>query len=50
MKALIDEGLQIWGSILYVVLKRVICDVLAKAMVKCLKQYSGYYGFDKCDQ
>ncbi|XP_069107406.1 uncharacterized protein [Argopecten irradians] len=31
-------------------LQCVICDAPAKAFVKCTKQYSGYYGCDKCCQ
>lgn len=27
-----------------------ICDAPARAMVKCVKQFSGYYGCDKCTQ
>jgi hypothetical protein len=28
----------------------IICDAPAKAFVKCVKQYSGYFGCDKCEQ
>ena len=33
-----------------VTLSCIICDAPAKAFVKRVKQYSGYYGCDKCDQ
>ena len=32
------------------VLKFIVCDAPARAMVKCAKQFSGYYGCDKCSQ
>ena len=50
MKALIAEGLQIEDQKLNFVLKGVICDAPAKAIVRCTKQYSGYCGCDKCNQ
>ena len=27
-----------------------MCDAPAKAFVKCVEQYSGYFGCDKCEQ
>ena len=31
-------------------LKCIVCDAPAKAMIKAVKQFSGYYGCDKCTQ
>ena len=28
--------------------KLVVCDAPARAVVKCMKQFSGYFGYDKC--
>lgn len=40
-----------WGEgTLKVKLRCITCDAPAKAMVKCIKQFSGYYGCDKCTQ
>ena len=33
-----------------VVLKGIICDPPAKAMIKCIKQFSCYYVCDRCNQ
>lgn len=47
---LIQDGLTWGGRRLNIQLRCVTCDAPAKAMVKCIKQFSGYYGCDKCDQ
>ncbi len=40
-----------WGeTTVNVRLKCITCDAPAKAMLKCIKQFSGYYGCDKCTQ
>lgn len=40
-----------WGeTTLNVRLRCITCDAPAKAMLKCIKQFSGYYGCDKCTQ
>ena len=44
---LFDEELNITYS---VAVKCIVCDAPAKAMVKATKQYSGYFGCDKCNQ
>ena len=45
-----DHGLKDGDKVIKVVLKCVVCDAPAKAMVKATKLYSGYYGCDKCNQ
>ncbi len=50
MNYLIEEGLQIDGKVIDVRLKCIICDAPAKAMVKGIKLYSGYFGCDRCTQ
>lgn len=45
-----ENGL-IWkGERLNIDLRCITCDAPAKAMVKCVKQFSGYYGCDRCTQ
>ncbi|KAL2102150.1 hypothetical protein ACEWY4_001318 [Coilia grayii] len=40
-----------WGDKkVHLKLRCIICDAPAKAMLKCIKQFSGYYGCDKCTQ
>ena len=38
------------NNIIPVALRCCVLDAPAKAMIKQIKQYSGYYGCDKCDQ
>lgn len=45
-----DNGIEVGGKTLRIKLHSVICDTLARAFVKCVKLYSGYYGCDKCTQ
>lgn len=47
---LIQDGLTWEGKQLNIQLRCVTCDAPAKAMVKCIKQFSGYYGCDRCNQ
>ncbi|XP_051553877.1 uncharacterized protein LOC127440871 isoform X3 [Myxocyprinus asiaticus] len=47
---LIQDGLTWGGKCLNIQLRCVTCDAPAKAMVKCVKQFSGYYGCDRCNQ
>jgi len=46
IQELVDNGLD--G--IEVKIRCVVCDAPARAMVKKIKQYSGYYGCDKCTQ
>ncbi|KAJ8030886.1 hypothetical protein HOLleu_27427 [Holothuria leucospilota] len=50
LNALISQGFCHRGQMLQISLKSIICDAPARAMVKCIKLYSGYYGCDKCSQ
>lgn len=52
MKSLFNEGLNVPedNKIYDVTLSSVICDAPAKAMIKSIQLYSGYYGCDKCTQ
>lgn len=45
-----DNGIEVGGKTLRIKLHSVICDTPARAFVKCVKLYSGYYGCDKCTQ
>ena len=47
---LLLNGLDIGGRRLKCIAKMCVCDAVARAMVKCVKQFSGYYGCDKCSQ
>lgn len=47
---LLNSGLLKDGKTFGVTVKAIVCDAPAKAFVKCIKQYSGYYGCDKCTQ
>ena len=50
LNELLRGGLQDGATTLGVHVACVICDAPAKAFVKQMKQYSGYYGCDKCTQ
>ena len=50
LKTLIDDGLTYENRQLKISVKTIICDAPARAMVKCTKNFSGYYGCDKCTQ
>lgn len=43
-----DNGIEVGGKILRIKLYYVICDILVRVFVKCVKLYFGYYGCDKC--
>ena len=45
-----SEGLQFEGIQFKISLTCIICDAPARAMVKNHKQYSGYFGCDRCTQ
>ncbi len=45
-----QNGLTWKGKCLNIQIRCVTCDAPAKAMVKCVKQFSGYYGCDRCTQ
>ena len=45
-----QNGLEFENRIIQVNLKCIVCDAPARAMVKCVKQYSGYYGCERCAQ
>lgn len=47
---LMQDGVCIYDITLPCFPKMCICDAPARAMVKCVKLYSGYYGCDKCEQ
>lgn len=47
---ILQNGLETDKGFIRVNLRCVTCDAPAKALVKCSKQYSGYYGCDKCTQ
>lgn len=44
------NGLNLSGKVVYIDIHFVICDAPARTFIKCVKQYSGYYGCDKCIQ
>ncbi len=50
LNQVIQDRLEFEGKHFVVLVRCIICDAPAKAMVKCIKQYSGYYGCDKCCQ
>jgi hypothetical protein len=50
LQSMLTHGLKMAdGSTMKIVLKAIVCDAPAKAMVKATKQYSGFYGCDKCE-
>lgn len=50
LQKILQNGLQYEGRNVEVTLKSIVCDAPARAMVKGMKQYSGYFGCDKCSQ
>ena len=50
VSALLQHGLKFNNKLLHVNLRCVVCDAPARAMVKRIKQYSGYYGCDRYTQ
>ena len=50
LKEAIQQGIECNGKRFQITVRSVVCDAPAKALVKCIKQYSGYYGCDKCCQ
>ena len=50
VSALLQHGLEFDNRLLQVNLRCVVCDAPARAMVKSIKQYSGYYGCERCTQ
>jgi hypothetical protein len=50
MKQLMVDGMEVKGKKLKCIVKMCVCDAVARAMVKSIKQFSGYYGCDKCCQ
>lgn len=47
---ILRNGIQVNGIILGVSLRCIVCDAPARAMVRATKQYSGYYGCERCSQ
>lgn len=50
LNRLLLNGLNYKDHVILVKLKCIICDAPAKAFIKSIKLYSGYYGCDRCDQ
>lgn len=50
LNVLLQNGLQCDDRIINVVIRCIVCDAPARAMVKQVKLYSGYSGCDKCSQ
>lgn len=48
MKKLQDEGMVYRGRQVNILLTYVVCDAPARAMVKGIKQFSRYYGCERC--
>jgi len=47
---MIQDGFQYQERNLNVLLKCIVCDAPARALVRLTKQYSGYYGCERCTQ
>ena len=47
---LLNDGITANDTHFKCVLKFIVCDAPARALIKCSKQFSGYYGCDKCSQ
>ena len=47
LRRLISDGLDVNGLLLAVEVSSLICDAPARAMVKCVKPFSAYYGWDR---
>lgn len=47
---ILQQGITFNEKLIQVNLKCIVCDAPAKAMVKGIKLYSGYFGCDRCDQ
>ena len=47
---LLRDGFYVQENHYNVTLKCIVCDAPARALVKAIKQYSGYYGCERCDQ
>jgi len=50
LKILMQNGLVVNGRKILCIPRLCVCDAVARAMVKGMKQFSGYYGCDKCSQ
>jgi hypothetical protein len=50
LRSLMADGLQYEGNKYEILVHSIVCDAPARAMIKGVKQYSGYYGCDKCEQ
>ena len=47
---ILQHGILYKESTIHVTLKCIVCDAPARAMIKATKQYSGYYGCERCTQ
>ena len=47
---ILNNGFVYNNKTINVILRCIVCDAPAKALIKSMKLYSGYYGCDKCDQ
>ena len=48
LKEVLTTGIEVHGITIHFTLRAVICDAPAKAMIKCVKQFNGNYGCDRC--